>query len=47
MTGLLGSINLMSKQAIMNKFHLDKAKPRTPQDMDGTLTLIFAKLETS
>ena len=23
------------------------SKPRTPQDMDGTLTLIFAKLETS
>ena len=22
-------------------------KPRTPQDMDGTLTLIFAKLETN
>ena len=25
----------------------ENAKPRTPQDMDGTLTLIFAKSETT
>ena len=40
-------VAVVSVQSVQKSSSSVQLNPRTPQDMDGTLPLIFAKLETS